>query len=160
MNRSINCFIGIFQNYDDVPMLHCLIENYFSSIIKIKKMDRSRNYITSVVPNYVLLGLLKSVSENLGLLEKIGMLLARERTNDEEKRKLKFRSIALLVCKAIRHKNMIIFRSDRYSIKKSDIFKEKVDKYLQNYLELAPKCEGRSVLIQKPPNEIRQVSQC
>lgn len=139
-------------------MLHCLVENYFDSINKIKRKDSSHNYITSVIPNYVVLGMLKSVSQNLGLLEKIGMLLAREKKKDKENRKWKFRMIALLVCKAIRHQKMIIFKSDRYSIKNSDIYKEKVDKYLHKYLELAPRCEGRSILIQKSPNEICRVN--
>jgi hypothetical protein len=99
-----------------------------------------------------MLGMLKDINETLTLCGKIGMMLSQAKAKETKKKRLKFHTIALLVCKAIRNQKMTFFKSERNLIRNTDIFKEKVNRYLHKYLELAPKCEGRSLLIENTPS--------
>ncbi len=107
--------------------------------------ENAAKYISSVIPNYVSLGMIKDIHEGMSIFYRIGMMLGK--VYNKRQNKLKFKLVAKVVLKALKHQKMVCLRHEMECIRNTEKFKEKINAYLERPLKLKPVVEGRSLMI-------------
>jgi hypothetical protein len=148
----------VVVSHENIPQLHTLVVNYFKSIEALKNQNVNQNEIenqkNNMIPHcikYKVRVVNKQTEKKL--IDEIGEEIFEKPTDTEKRRarlksQLSFHSAGLLIAKTERLKRNVMLRKDIKKIKQTEQYKTFVDYCHQKSIELKPRVENRSIMIE------------
>ncbi|CAF0939710.1 unnamed protein product [Brachionus calyciflorus] len=130
----------IAVSQENIPFLYILVENYFKTVREIKEKKKDVEvHRSQIVPIVLIDNLVSKYSKDPEVLPK--QSLPRN-----DKKHLSFKFLAFFVLETLKHRKVLLYKEKRI-IKRSDKFMKSLESYERKSLEMAPKCEQRTIFV-------------